>query len=57
MGNTIKLVKDEITYKQQNEFDYEMYSFVKRKYNLPIYMEIAFCIFLDQCSETLQDAR
>ena len=49
-----KLAKDQITYSQQKDFDYEMQAYVKRKQNLLVHKEKAFWIIWDQCSEPLQ---
>lgn len=49
----IKLDKDQITYAQQKEFDYEMQAYVK-KYLL-VHREKAYWIIWDQCSEPLQN--
>ena len=55
-GSTIvKLAKDQITYSQQKEFDYEMQAYVKRKQSLLTHKEKAFWILWDQCSEPLQN--
>merc|ERR1712214_141400 len=51
----IKLAKDQITYSQQKEFDYEMQAYVKRKQNLANDKEKAYWIIWDQCSEPLQN--
>ena len=54
-NNIIKLAKDQITYSQQKEFDYEMQAYVKRKQNLANHKEKAYWIIWDQCSEPLQN--
>ena len=53
--NIIKLAKNQITYSQQKEFDYEMQAYVKRKQNLANHQEKAYWIIWDQCSEPLQN--
>ena len=51
----LQLAKDQITYAQQNKFDYEMQAFVKRKQNLAIHKKKAYWIIWDQYSEPLQN--
>ena len=51
----IKTAREQLTYKEQKKFDYEISAYVKRKEQLAKHMEQAFSIYLNQCSEYLQD--
>ena len=54
-GKITRYAREKMSYKEQKRFDNEMAVFVKRKQNLANTMEQAYCIFLDQCTEFLQD--
>ena len=54
-GRVIRYAKDKMTYKEQKKFDNELTIFVKRKQTLATHMEKAYSIFLNQCTEALQD--
>ena len=54
-GTVIRSAKDQMTYKQQKKFDCEIQAFVKRKERLATHMEQAYNIYLNQCTEYLQN--
>ena len=54
-GKVVRYAKNQMTYKEQKKFDHEMSAFVKRKELLAKHMEQAYSIYLNQCTEYLQD--
>ena len=54
-GKIIRSAKEQMAYKQQRKFDCEMQAFLKRKEKLASLMEQAYNIYLNQCTEYLQN--